>query len=292
MPSPLILMKDGRDEPPLFITHGLGGYAGELEMLIEQFGSSRPIYCLQWRGLDGLEEPDDNFHEMARYFAHAIVSACPGRPYLLAGLSIGGLPMLEVARILLGQGKQVALLALMDAYPHSKYWPLSSKFDVTWARIKWKVRQTTELPLRESVPFAYGFMSKFVRRFLSRLRGVEIIHTEDNDVSAELKKLRLAAVAAYFQYRPRYYPGKIVFLSARVRTVFPNNPRNVWRRLTPELEVLSLPCHHVAMIREEAKLAAQALELAIRRAVEGCRRNEQPRTQAQGSYPLESSAIL
>ena len=268
MHSPLILLKNGRDVPPLFITHGLGGEVAELDELTGQLGSGRPIYGLQWRGLDGLEKPHDSFDGMAQYFADAIDKIWPDGPLLLAGLSIGGLPMLEAARVLLGRGRHVALLVLMDTYPHPKYWPRSSQIAVTLNRMQRKAGAISQMPLREAFPFAARVLGKFWGRVLARLKGLEIIPTDDTSAGPALRGLRVAAVRALIQYQPRFYPRKITFLSAREKTVFPADPAKIWGGITDDLEIVALPCHHVAMIGKEAKMAADALNLCIENALE------------------------
>jgi acetoacetyl-CoA synthetase len=268
MHSPLILLKNGPDVPPLFITHGLGGELAELNELAEQLGSSRPIYGLQWRGLNGVEKPHDSFDGMARYFAGAIEKIYPNGPLLLAGLSIGGLPMLEAARIFLERGRNVALLVLMDTYTHPRYWPRTSKMAVTFNRIQRKAGAIRQMPLREAFPFAAKVLGKFGGRVLARLTGSEIIPTEDTNAGPALHELRLAAVRAHIHYQPRFYPGKITFFSARERTVFPPDPAKIWGGVTDDLEIVPLHCHHVAMIKDQAKMAADALNLCIQKARE------------------------
>jgi thioesterase domain-containing protein len=268
MCSPLILLKNGPDVPPLFITHGLGGDVAELNELVKQLGSGRPIYGLQWRGLDGLEKPHDSFESMARYFAEAIDKIWPNGPLLLAGLSIGGLPMLEAGRLLLEKGRNVALLVLMDSYTHPGYWPRSSQIAVTFHRMRRKADAISQMPLREAIPYAAQVLGKLGGRVSARLKGSEIIPTDNTGAGPALRELRLAAVRAHIQYRPRFYPGKITFFSAREKTVFPANPGKIWGPVTGGLEIVALPCHHVAMIKEEAKMAADALNLCIQNALE------------------------
>jgi thioesterase domain-containing protein len=267
MDAPLVMLRNGPDMPPLFITHGLGGDVAELAELAEQLGSFRPVYGLQWRGLDGLERPHDSFDNMARYFADAIEKIWPDGPLLLAGLSIGGLPMLEAARILSERGRRVALLLLMDTYPHSKYWPRSSQIAVILQRMRRKAGVLSEMPVNQAIPYAVQLLNKFGGHVISRLKGSEIIPADKTGAGPALRELRVAAFRALVQYRPHFYPGKITFVSAREKTVFPANPAKVWGPMTDDLEIVALPCHHVAMIGEEAQMAADALKRCIQKAL-------------------------
>jgi thioesterase domain-containing protein len=261
------MLRNGPDMPPLFITHGLGGDVVELAALAEQLGSFRPVYGLQWRGLDGHERPHDSFDNMARYFADAIEKIWPDGPLLLAGLSIGGLPMLEAARLLSERGRHVALLLLMDTYPHPSYWPRSSQIGVFLQRIRRKAGAISRMPLNQAIPYAVQLLSKFGGQVISRLKGSQIVPADKTDAGPALRELRIAAFQALIQYRPRFYPGKIIFFSAREKTVFPANPAKVWGPVTENLEIVALPCHHVAMIGAEAKMTAGALKLCIDKAL-------------------------
>jgi acetoacetyl-CoA synthetase len=261
--SPLVLLKDGPKRPPLFITHGLGGSVSELSGLAEHLGSARPIYGLQWRGLHGIEQPHDSFGGMANDFADAIAGVWPEGPCLLAGSSIGGLPMLETARILSKQGRQIALLAFLDSYPDPRFWPASCQIEVSILRMRRKLSIISQMPLRAAIPYTSKVASRFAGRVLNRITGVsQAIVFDDVTAGPKLQSLRLAAVRAHAKYRPSFYQGRIYFISARVRTVFPKSPDKIWRALTPDLKIYEAQCHHVAMVEEPA-LAAAALRLCI-----------------------------
>ena len=129
-------MKPGTDEPPFFITHGLGGNVMELSKIVEQIRTRHPVYGVQWKGLDGTEAPDNSIEDMAQYFMNAIIELQNHGPYLLCGLSIGGLPMLETAHRLVARGEEVALLVFLDTYPHPRYWPLKCWAEVLARRFR------------------------------------------------------------------------------------------------------------------------------------------------------------
>src|SRR4051794_17394029 len=116
MGSPLRLLKEGSNAPPLFITHGIGGLVTELDGIAKFLKYPGPVHGIQWKGLGFQEKPDESIDAMAESFTEAIVSVWPDGPYLLAGWSIGGLSMLEVARRLTTRRRNVALLVLLDSY--------------------------------------------------------------------------------------------------------------------------------------------------------------------------------
>ena len=107
----LVLLKPGTGTP-LFIVHGGAGVVQELFRLGELVRSTRPIYAIQARGLDGTDPPLDSITQMARYYTDNIRKIQPRGPYLLSGYSLGGVIAFEMAHQLRAAEEKVALLAL------------------------------------------------------------------------------------------------------------------------------------------------------------------------------------
>ena len=118
---PLVLLKSGTEEPPVFIAHGLGGNFMEFFQLVKHIRSSHPIYGIQAKGMDGLDEPLDSIEDMAQFHLNAIKELQPRGPYLLVGYSLGGLVTLEMAQRLIQDGEKVELLAMLDSSPHRSH---------------------------------------------------------------------------------------------------------------------------------------------------------------------------
>jgi len=74
----------------------------------------QPIFGLQARGLDGVEEPMDSITDIARHYVSEILEHNPEGPYAIAGYSIGGFIAVEMARHLELMNKQVKMLAIFD----------------------------------------------------------------------------------------------------------------------------------------------------------------------------------
>jgi acetoacetyl-CoA synthetase len=267
MSSPLLLFKSGTDTPPFFITHGLGGTVTELCELVGHIQTSHPIYGIQWRGLDGSEVPDSSIEDMAQFFIDAIQRVHPNGPYLLAGLSLGGMIMLEVAARLSGQGESAALLAFIDTYPAPRYWPLGGWIESLIRRIKLHLWTLAKMPPSKSIPFLIKLCRNFSMHLRSRRGGSPQpqLSILDEDPPA-LQQLRISAIQAFDQYEPKYYPGKLTFLKAEIMTRFPSNPAKVWSKLCSKLEIYGFPCDHVGMISTHADKVAAQLSLCIEKA--------------------------
>lgn len=267
--SPLVLLKDGTGDTPFFITHGLGGNISEVCNIAEKTRANSPIYGLQWRGLDGAEAPDTTFEDMAEYFLKAITERQAHGPYLLAGLSIGGLAMLEVAQRLTARGEKVALLTFLDTYPHSRYWPLTSWIGVLSQRAVYHTSSMMDLPFTQIIHRLLKLSGGLGGHLRSR-RGTlpAWVANEYAADPSDIHRLRRDSLEAYVRYQPRYYPGRIVFLRALNMTTFPRDPTKIWGDLTSELEIYNMPCSHTALISTHAGIVGDKLTVCLEEALQ------------------------
>jgi amino acid adenylation domain-containing protein len=114
--SPLVALQPEGTRPPFFCVHPVGGdVTNYYRHLVHRLGTDQPFYGLQAMGLEaqaGL--PCPSIEEMAASYVKAIRQLHPRGPYRLGGASFGGLVAFEMARQLLEEGSEVALLALLD----------------------------------------------------------------------------------------------------------------------------------------------------------------------------------
>jgi amino acid adenylation domain-containing protein len=109
------IQRHGR-RPRLFCVHGAGGNVLNLSSIARHLGSDRPFVGLQAQGTDGVREPLDSVHAMAREYIKEVRGLQPSGPYYLSGYCGGGIIAFEMARMLSDSGEQVALLTLIDCY--------------------------------------------------------------------------------------------------------------------------------------------------------------------------------
>jgi amino acid adenylation domain-containing protein len=112
--SPLVALQPHGALRPFFIVHGIGGEVVNLTALARRLAPDQPVYGIRARGSDGVEPPLPDVESMAACYLDAVRTITPEGPYLLGGYSSGGTVILEMARQLRAQGKQVALLAMID----------------------------------------------------------------------------------------------------------------------------------------------------------------------------------
>lgn len=105
-----------RSTPPLFCVSGVGGHVLCYRALARQLGADQEVYGLEFPGLDGQSEPLASIDALAAHFLAQIEQVQPEGPLALAGYSLGGTIVFEMARRLQGQGRRIALLTLIDAH--------------------------------------------------------------------------------------------------------------------------------------------------------------------------------
>ena len=115
-PPSLVPIQPGGSKPPFFCVPGRpDDGAAVLGLMARHLGPDQPLYGIQ----DGVRDPVMSIScgtSAARY-VDQIRAVQPRGPYLLGGVSSGGLMAFEMANQLQIQGQQVALLALVEPEP-------------------------------------------------------------------------------------------------------------------------------------------------------------------------------
>jgi amino acid adenylation domain-containing protein len=262
--TPLVLLRPGSEAPPFFFVHGLGGLAMEVVPIARLIRGNHPVYGIQAKGLDGREAPNDRVEAMAEYYLRVITERQPRGPYLLSCLCFGGLVALEIARRLLERGERIGLLALIDTYPHERYWTLPTRFGLlvirrlkktwsdlrnldTWEQVVWHLTRKMRLLITE------GWAPWDV----------------DRSLPPAIRAVLEGGIAAIKNYRPRYYPSKVNYLTCEIKNhLVPDNPDCIWSNLVQELAVQSVPGDHAQMISTYAGDVARWLSSLIQDAMD------------------------
>ncbi len=109
------IQKQG-SRPPIFAVHVLGVDCAFFRPLSGRLGIDQPMYGLgQPTGQLDTTGPTD-VADVAAAYATEINAVAPTGPISLAAISLGGVVAYELAQQLIDQGRDVALLALFDAY--------------------------------------------------------------------------------------------------------------------------------------------------------------------------------
>ena len=231
--SPLVLLKEGSREHPVFILPGLGGGPAEFFHLVKYMDVPRAIYGLQPKGMDGSEDPAERIEEMAEFYLRAMQRVQPRGPYVLIGYSLGGLVALEMAQSLTAQGEKIAQLILVDAYPHIQYLSRGEKLRLMARRTRNRI-----------IEVAQSLWGRSAHR-----PGRGGLDPEQAAVFAPaFENVRHCAFLALERYRPRAYRGTIKFVRAEAVSEFPKDPVKVWVGMADEFQVETVPGDHLGML--------------------------------------------
>jgi acetoacetyl-CoA synthetase len=250
--SPFVPLKTGSEKPPVLIAHGLGGRASFFE-LAQHIQTRHPVYGIQAKGVDGLEEPFERIEDMAAFYLDELNQLQFQEPYILIGYSFGGLVALEMAQRLSEVGKSVALLALVDTYPHPRYFPPGQRLGL----------------------FAKRMSSYLVRALEHRS---QVAGAQDRIASPPgtgrlsfaqtTLRVKQSDLVALERYRPRFYPGKIRFIRPEANSYLPNDPTAIWKRLAAKLEVETVAGDHLGMVGTHFESLAAVLTRYVTEAVD------------------------
>jgi amino acid adenylation domain-containing protein/non-ribosomal peptide synthase protein (TIGR01720 family) len=271
--SPLVAIRPGGAKRPFFCVHPVGGNVLCFVDLARRLDPERPFYGLQAAGLGGGQKPHGRLAEMAAHYLEEIRRVQPRGPYSLGGLSFGGHVAFEMAQQLLGDGEEVALLAVLDT-----------------ASPLYRGAPTSSIDAAAALAFQAGFMAEAAGASididagqLRRLDDAEQIDVVVNRLLGTAGAMRdlgeehLRRVLALYQsharclasYQPRPYRGRITVFRAReehrvleamLQHPAQREPDYGWGELTAEpIEVRWVPGSHSTMIYEPhvASLAAE-----------------------------------
>ncbi len=295
--SPLVPIQPSGPGTPLFCVHPAGGIVYCFGDLAREMGNDRPFLALEAAGLDGEAEPEATLSDLAARYVSAIVEAHPEGPYHLGGWSLGGLVAFEMARQLLENGREVGVLALIDAQAP----PADRRRDAKTRELAVRLRTLGEgveaLGLIESVEdaealaevaeeLASGFGGDVGRMFdhlrampaeaqretILKAFGIDrVYHQEAGPERVErLWKVLRANFLAGARYDPSgVYPGRVTLFRAGVRAADRRaDPSMGWSRLAGGgVSVVDVPGDHASILAAPGvRMLAKGLRAAIQTA--------------------------
>lgn len=220
-PGPLVLLQDADGGRPLFLVHSGQGDVTTYGPLARRL-PGRPIYGLQSIGLHGENWPLMSVPAMARRYLSEVISKDPTGPYLLGGTCMGGMVAFEMARMLVRQGREIALLALFDVPHPLKSWQHHELKERVYAPLRDPVRDGFRI-LRWSIARSIG-LTRHARQLPAYRRFVAHMNSRANR-----------------SYMPKKFPGAAA-LFVTVDTKFPREDlRLLMRRHVQETKIVALP---------------------------------------------------
>ena len=264
--SPLVALRQTGSRPPLFWVHPAGGNVVCYLSMARYLGPDQPFLAFQSRGLVSEGEPEQDLRSIAADYAGELRSRQPTGPYLLAGWSMGGLVAFEMARQLRHGGESVPLLVAVDSYLPARE-ERHARSDE--AHLLLGFARELDLPghhldaLRGELRRAQDLPPLLHLLRLAREAGALPADLGDREIE-RLFRIYRANIKAMQRYEPGAYPGRVLLVHARERSVL--DPAEAWREHVGEgLEVHELAGDHFTLLREPN---VQALADLVRAAVD------------------------
>ncbi|HLT33963.1 MAG TPA: amino acid adenylation domain-containing protein, partial [Aquaticitalea sp.] len=117
----LVSIQPNGTKIPLYVVHGADHNVLIFKLLSNNLDSDQPLYGLQAKGLNGIDEPFATVEDMAAHYISEIVASNPKGPYILAGYSFGGIIAFEMAQQMKAQNRDVKTVVLLDSYLYPVY---------------------------------------------------------------------------------------------------------------------------------------------------------------------------
>jgi thioesterase domain-containing protein len=254
--STLVPIQPNGEKPPLFFIHGGDANVLVFHNFLEYLGTQQPVYALQPHREDGKQGFLSQVEDIATEYIQHIRSVQPQGPYNLAGYSVGGIIVFEIAQQLVAQKEEVALLALLDiASPkHLKQEQSTSN----WNYYYWNIFKS--LKIQNKLRFlGNGLKQKWDRTTTIILKKLAPNFQKSEEVI--LSKVYKDLINAVCKYNPKIYPGQITLFRCTKQHWWVNHDRELgWAELTEKpVEVFDIPGNHNDLVRSSAKHVAQKL---------------------------------
>jgi thioesterase domain-containing protein/acyl carrier protein len=194
--------------------------------LAKHLGEDQPFYGLDFSGMNGESQPQNNVNVMAEQNLAEIRTLQPNGPYFLGGMCFGGMVAYEMAQQLVAQNQPVAFLGILD----SSFAPRQSRDISSYIFTVMKIINDKIFQNRLSLGPRY--LGQRIRK-----------HHTDTTIEQQLLRVSEAHIYARMQYTSSPYPGIITLFSTE-RQIAPK-ARALWQKATLlPLEIVPIPGGH------------------------------------------------
>jgi thioesterase domain-containing protein/acyl transferase domain-containing protein len=248
LPPGLVKIQAGQPgKPPLFLIHPIGGYVYIYRDLAHRLGPGQPVYGIQPRGLEGEAKPLTTVEEMAAHYIELVRSRQPQGPYYIGGSSFGGMVAFEMAHQLRGAGQHAALLAMIDT-PGTRRQADKFKTDEDILKYLLDVGDNISIPPDRLARMEPMEKVRFLLEERRKTNGPGLGDLDPNNIRRSFNLFKITQMAIW-NYKPRVYPGPVIFFSAMEADAYNVlNPETAWIDLVRGgLEVIRVPGNHKTM---------------------------------------------
>jgi hypothetical protein len=229
--TPLVAVQTQGKKRPFFYLHvhwqGGAFYSFPLARVL---GEDQPFYVLDPYKFEGLQQPPA-LEEMAQEYVRVMRTVQPEGPYLLGGFCGGCVIAFEIAQQLRNSGQEVALLVLIEPGVTGRMLPALEQFGPLYLKcMGHSVRRVGQLLRLGPVRSLHMFLSmRHLYRWLRYkgwVQGKGMVLCPSREVlHRDWMGIFVWIVSAY---KPRPYPGRIVYFWTREE---PPSRRAAWDKM-------------------------------------------------------------
>lgn len=247
----LVHIKPEGNKPPFYIVHGGGLNVLPFYSIAKNMDADQPVFGLQAKGLNGIEEPLKSIEEIAAHYITEIVMQNPNGPYSLAGYSLGGIIAFEIAKQLKSAGKTVKELIMFDTYVFQAD-PEKNWADNTLKKVRYNFnKRLFDLYLLWKYPL---LLKRLKRESLSRRLSKILLKLKIRQPKVEtpilkaIKTIESIQKEAGIKYVLSYYDGPIHLLRAKVPTIYFHDPKYLgWKPFVKQIHIWDMEGEHTTM---------------------------------------------
>jgi len=252
----LVPIKSQGRKRPLYLVHGAGLNLLLYKTLVSHLDADQPVFGLQAKGLDGVDEPLNTMEEIAAYYIREILSVDKSGAYALAGFSLGGQIAYEMARQLLLMNNKVSFLGVFDTSAYNvsdKHLPTIQKYvqrlDWNINMLKWNAWTLLNKPAGKKIEFFTLKLNSILKKITGNDYTIEqtgVSEGKQNELPKYLHKVHQANMHALDNYIMPEYPGKIYLFRAMDQSYYLKDPILYgWDKYVKGgVEVLDIPGEH------------------------------------------------
>ena len=279
--SPAVCIRSvdgGASYPPLFFIHILGTGLKFCRPAASHLSPELPVWGLSIHLLE--EYPAEGFsvEEVAKRYVREAQRIQPQGPYLFAGISLGGLIALEMARELRNKGEDVRLVALIDTNAPGVLSRPSAGEKMRQHRERFRQAGLSYLIEKSAEVLRYKWLTLVEKSDQLYTRTLLRLYAKRHG-GAELPVFLKEFIAnnqnddALFSYQPQPFNGDITLFKSEEQfgdANLPTDPRFGWGAVVSgNIEVIHCKGHHFTMLADpHAETLAKRLMQAIDRSLQ------------------------
>ncbi len=230
----LVPIRSKGSKPPLYLVHGAGLNLLLYTTIVSHLDPEQPVFGLQAKGLDGIDEPLNTIEGIAAYYNDEIRKIDKSGSYALAGFSMGGQIAYEMARQLLLMGQTVSFLGVFDTVSDNVSdrhlllgQRIAGRVDRLFNQVIWNAITFIKKPSSEKYDFI-AYKMKSIRQRITKndyeLKPEGVSEGKQSELPKYLHKVHQANFEALDRYILPQYPGKMHLFRALDHTFYIKDP--------------------------------------------------------------------